>query len=108
MSENATELTDKTFNDYVKNNRLVLADLWAPWCGPCRRIAPIVEEIASEYKGKIAVGKLNIDENNETAAQYGVMSIPTLLILNEGKLVDKIIGAQPKENIIAKLKPYIK
>jgi len=90
------ELNDSTFEEFVRRHQLVVVDLWAPWCAPCRIVSPIIEELARDYAGKIAFGKLNVDENQLTAMQYGVMSIPTLLIFKNGKLVDRIIGAMPR------------
>ncbi|MFZ5815141.1 MAG: thioredoxin [Bacillota bacterium] len=81
----------------------VLVDFWAVWCGPCRMIAPIVDELANEYAGKLKVGKLNVDENNAVAAKYGVMSIPTLLIFKNGQPVERIVGFQPKKELAAKI-----
>ncbi|MEW8979544.1 MAG: thioredoxin [Symbiobacterium sp.] len=81
----------------------VLVDFWAAWCGPCRMIAPLVDEIASDYEGRLKVGKLNVDENNELAARYGVMSIPTLLIFKNGQPVERIVGFQPKKELVAKI-----
>ena len=90
------ELNDRTFEEFVRKHPLVVVDLWAPWCAPCRIVSPIIEELARDYAGKIAFGKLNVDENQFTAMQYGVMSIPTLLIFKDGKLVDRIVGAMPR------------
>ncbi len=101
-------ITDNNFGDEViKSNIPVLIDFWAAWCGPCRMIAPIVEELASEYEGKLKVGKLDVDENQETSIKFGVRSIPTLLIFKDGKLKDTIIGAMPKANILQRLNPYL-
>ena len=96
-------ITDENFSELVKKYPKMVVDCWAAWCGPCRMIAPIVEELAKEYKGKIAFGKLNVDENENTSRKFGIMSIPTLLILKDGGLVDKIIGAVPKEHIVEKM-----
>jgi thioredoxin 2 len=85
----------------------VLLDCWAPWCGPCRMVGPIMEQLASESKGRYRVAKLNVDENPRTAAQFQIQSIPTMLIFKDGKLVDRIIGAQPKPAIAAKLMTYV-
>ena len=92
--------TDQNFQKEVLESKTsVLIDFWAPWCGPCRIVSPIVEELAKEYEGKVKVGKLNVDENNQTAGQYNVMSIPTLMFFKNGRPVKTIIGAQGKENI---------
>jgi thioredoxin 1 len=91
-------LTDKTFGDEVLKAAMpVLVDFWAPWCGPCKMVGPIVEELEKEYEGKLKVGKMNVDENQQTAGQYGIMSIPSLLFFKEGKVIKTVIGAQGKE-----------
>lgn len=91
--------TDQNFQAEVmdEKNLPILVDFWAPWCGPCKIVGPIVEELAKEYEGKIKVGKLNVDDNQQTAATYGVMSIPTLAFFKKGQLVKTLIGAQPKD-----------
>lgn len=91
-------ITDQNFQDQVlKATKPVLVDFWAPWCGPCKIIGPIVEELAKDYEGKLVVGKLNVDENANTAGTYGIMSIPTLAFFKKGEVVKTVIGAQPKE-----------
>ena len=100
MSENIHEFTDQSFDtDVVQADLPVLIDFWAAWCGPCKAIAPTIAEIAGDYAGKVKVGKLNVDQNQNTAMQYGVRSIPTLLIMKSGEVVSQIVGAVPKENI---------
>ena len=102
------EITDANFTDDVEKSDLpVLLDFWAVWCGPCKMIAPIVEELAGEYSGKIKIGKLDVDNNPGVATKFGIRSIPTLLIFKEGKLVDQIVGAVPKGHIVEKLKAQL-
>ena len=97
-------VTDGSFTAEVERSPLpVLLDLWAPWCGPCRMVAPVLEELAKEMAGRVRVGKLNVDENPVTAARFRVQSIPTLLILKGGQEVDRIVGAQPKMEIARRL-----
>ncbi len=104
MAENLINLTDANFEQEVINSDIpVLVDFWAEWCAPCKMIAPTISEIAKDYSGKIKVGKLDVDGNHITAAKYGIRSIPTLLIFNEGKLIDGIIGAVPKKHIVSKI-----
>ncbi|MBA7599065.1 hypothetical protein ES703_06092 [subsurface metagenome] len=91
------ELTDTKFRETIHNHPLVVVDCWAPWCAPCHMVAPILEELAREYAGRISFGKLNVDENRSVAVEYKIMSIPTLLVFKNGKLVDRIIGAMPKK-----------
>lgn len=99
-SAGIVELSDSTFeNDVLKSEAPVLVDFWAPWCGPCRILAPVVEEIATSYLGRIKVGKLNVDDNQDTTMAYGIRSIPTLIIFKGGKALDQIIGAVPKSEI---------
>jgi thioredoxin 1 len=101
-------ITDDNFEDEVlKSDKPVLIDFWATWCGPCRIIAPIVEEMATEYEGKAKIGKLDVDSNQQTSIKYGVRSIPTLLIFNDGELKETIIGAVPKAQLVGKLESVL-
>ena len=98
MSE--VTLTDANFDaEVLKSEQPVLVDFWAPWCGPCKMVDPIVEELAGEYTGKIKVGKMNVDDNPQISGTYGIMSIPTLAFFKKGQIVKTVIGAQPKENL---------
>jgi thioredoxin 1 len=98
------DINDKTFEEEViKSNIPVMLDLWAPWCGPCRMVAPVVEKLSGDYQGKIKFCKLNVDQSPETAAKYHVMSIPTLLFFKEGKVIDTVIGAVPERTLKPKL-----
>jgi thioredoxin 1 len=101
------DLTDDTFTRFVEDNSLVVVDLWAPWCGPCRFVSPIIEEIARDYTGKIAFGKINVDQNPRVATQYSIMSIPTILVFKNGQLVDRIIGAMPRERLEPKITRHL-
>lgn len=99
----ALELTDATFEATIKSDKPVLVDFWAEWCGPCKMIGPSVEELASDYEGRAVVAKINVDENPQVVAKYGVRSIPTLLVFKNGQIVDKQIGAVPKSVLAGKL-----
>ena len=104
----AIELTDANWEQEVTNSDVpVLVDFWAVWCGPCRMIAPIVEELSAEYDGKVKIGKMNVDENRQTPMQFGIRSIPTLLVFNNGEVVDKLVGAVPKSTITDKLEAQL-
>ncbi len=99
----AIALTDATFNDVINSDQPVLVDFWAEWCGPCKMIGPVVEELAGEYEGKAIVAKMDVDANSQVPAQFGIRSIPTLMIFKNGKLVDKVVGAVPKAVLNQKL-----
>ena len=98
--ESLVQFTDANFEQEVlKSEQPVLVDFWAPWCGPCRAVGPVVEDLAEAYKGRVKVGKINIDDNPKTATAYGVMSIPTIILFNKGDIMDKLIGLSPKERL---------
>ena len=103
MSEPIAVTDDDFAREVLEASEPVLVDFWAAWCGPCRMVAPIVEELADEYEGKVKVCKLDVDAARKTAAEFGIRSIPTLLIFKEGKVVDQVIGAVPKQQISEKL-----
>jgi thioredoxin 1 len=100
-------LPDSNFASEVAKYPIMLVDFWAPWCGPCRMVSPIVEQLSREYSGRVAFGKVNVDENQRTAASFGIQSIPTLMIFKGSKAVDVIIGAMPKAQIEMKLKQQL-
>ena len=108
MAGNVLELTESGFEqDVIKSATPVLVDMWAAWCGPCRMIAPMVEELAGTYHGKVTFGKLNVDDHPQIAAQYRIMNIPTLLLFKGGQEVDRIVGVQSKEELVRRLKQVI-
>ena len=104
----ALELTEKSFESEVVNaSTPVLVDFWAEWCGPCKMLSPIIDAIAIELQGKLKVGKVNVDNEGNLAAKFNIMSIPTLLIFKNGEVVNQIVGAMPKEQLLAKIKPNL-
>jgi len=107
--ENLFHVTDEKFNDEVLQSDLpVLVDFWAPWCGPCLSIAPVVEALAKEYSGRIKVGKMNVDENSQTPSSFGIRGIPTLILFKGGKAVDQVVGAVPKNKLKAMIEESLK
>ena len=105
---NTVEVTDATFESAVINSETpVLVDFWAEWCGPCKMIAPVLEEISTEMEGQVVIGKLDVDNNPSTAMSYGVMSIPTLLLFKNGEPVERIVGYNPKPQLVGKLEPHL-
>jgi len=108
MAENLLQVTDETFNaEILKSDVPALVDFWAAWCGPCRAVSPVVEELAQEYAGKVKVAKLNVDENPKTPGQYGIRAIPTLIIFKNGEVAEQITGAVAKTHIAAALKKVL-
>ncbi len=104
----AAQVTDSSFKQEVLESEVpVLVDFWAPWCGPCRMVAPVVDEIAQQYEGQVKVVKVNTDENPQVASQYGIRSIPTLMIFKDGARVDMVVGAVPKTTLANTLEKYI-
>ena len=101
------KITDADIDANIGKYQTVAVDCWAPWCGPCRMVGPVIEDLAKEMQGKIVFGKLNVDENRATSVKYGIMSIPTILVFKNGELVDRIVGAMPKEMLKGKLNPYL-
>jgi thioredoxin 1 len=108
MGKNTVDVTDDTFDaDVLKSDKTVVVDFWATWCGPCRMVAPVLDEIAGENKEKLTVAKLDIDANPETARNFQVMSIPTMIVFQDGKPVKQIVGAKPKAALLSDLADYL-
>ncbi|MFY7911910.1 MAG: thioredoxin [Emticicia sp.] len=107
MAGKAIEITDASFAELIKSETPVLVDFWAEWCGPCKMIGPVVEEIAGEFEGKAIVGKLDVDANSNVPASFGIRSIPTLMIFKGGAMVEKIVGAVPKSVLTQKLEAHV-
>ncbi len=104
----ATQLTDNNFKETVLDSgKLTLVDFWAEWCGPCKTIGPVIEELSKEYDGKAIIGKVDVDSNPETAMKYGIRNIPTILFIKNGQVVDKQVGAVPKANLVAMLNKHL-
>ncbi|MFB5190041.1 thioredoxin [Alicyclobacillus fastidiosus] len=101
------KVTDADFASFIQSDKPVLVDFWATWCGPCKMMAPVLEEVSDEYAGKLVVGKLDVDENPQTAGQFGIMSIPTLLLFKDGQVVKQLIGYKPKDDLVAQLSDVI-
>jgi thioredoxin 1 len=103
----AIEITDANFDEITNTDKPILVDFWAEWCGPCKMIGPVVEELASDYDGKAIIGKVDVDSNPNTSAKFGIRSIPTLLVIKNGKIVEKQVGAVPKSVLTQKLDAHL-
>ena len=108
INKMAKEFNDANFqSDVLASDKLTVVDFWAEWCGPCRAIGPVIEELSKEYDGKVNVGKVNVDNNPQVSMNYGITSIPAILFIKGGQVVDKLVGAQPKGNFVKKIEAHI-
>ena len=103
----ALEITDSNFQEILAEGKPVVMDFWAPWCGPCKMVGPIIDELATEYEGKVIIGKCDVDENGDVASEYGIRNIPTVLFFKNGELVDKQVGSAPKSAYVAKIEAIL-
>ena len=103
----ALEITDSNFQEILAEGKPVVMDFWAPWCGPCKMVGPIIDELATEYEGKVIIGKCDVDENGDVAAEYGIRNIPTVLFFKNGELVEKQVGSAPKSAYVAKIEAIL-
>ena len=103
----ALEITDSNFQEILAEGKPVVMEFWAPWCGPCKMVGPIIDELATEYEGKVIIGKCDVDENGDVAAEYGIRNIPTVLFFKNGELVDKQVGSAPKSAYVAKIEAIL-
>jgi len=107
MPDSPIQVTDSDFEGLIQKYPFIVVDCWAAWCGPCRTLAPVINELARDYVGRVVFGKLDVDENPRTAMNFGIMSVPTLLIIKKGKLVDQIVGAVPRDYIESRLRKHM-
>lgn len=103
----ALQITDANFEELVNSGKPMVVDFWAEWCGPCRMVGPIIDELATEYDGQVTIGKLDVDSNDEVVGQFGIRNIPTVLFFKDGKMVDKVVGAVPKATFVEKIKALL-
>ena len=103
----ALEITDSNFQEILAEGKPVVMDFWAPWCGPCKMVGPIIDDLATEYEGKVIIGNCDVDENGNVAAEYGIRNIPTVLFFKNGELVDKQVGSAPKSAYVAKIEAIL-
>jgi thioredoxin 1 len=103
----ALEITDAGFEDLLKSDKPIVIDFWAEWCGPCRMVGPIVEELAAEYEGKVTIGKVDVDNNDDITSKYGIRNIPTILFIKNGEVVDKQVGAAQKSVLVEKIEKML-
>ena len=101
------EITSQNFNELIAQDKPIVVDFWATWCGPCKKIAPLIEELAAEYEGKAIIGKVNVEDEDELVGQFGIRNIPTILYFKDGAVVDKVVGAVPKNELEGKLKAIL-
>ena len=107
IKRNGFKITDSNFQEILAEGKPVVMDFWAPWCGPCKMVGPIIDELATEYEGKVIIGKCDVDENGDVAAEYGIRNIPTVLFFKNGELVDKQVGSAPKSAYVAKIEAIL-
>ena len=103
----ALQITDANFEEYVNAGKPMVLDFWAEWCGPCRMVSPIIDELAKEYEGRVTIGKMNVDENDDVVGQFGIRNIPTVIFFKDGQMVDKMVGAAPKNKFAAKIEALL-
>ncbi len=103
----ALQITDENFEGYLNSGKPMVLDFWAEWCGPCRMIGPIIEELAQDYDGRVVIGKMDVDSNNDVVGQFGIRNIPTVIFFKDGKMVDKVVGATTKDKFIEKIEAIL-